>query len=231
MSVMNGHNRQNGHRTSPLYTFSEAAHLAHVSTQTVRNWLRGYATKYGDVAPLFRPSKEQGPMVSFFQLIEIVVAARFRKAQRVKFPTVRRAYNNLKAETRLEHPFAHAQLEALGGHIVQYLREDKLDANLRAVDTPEQWTLPQLVAETIQQFEYDPDLVRRWYPVGKSIPIVVDPAISTGLPTILGRGVTVGAIYRRFKAHQRMDFIAGDFDIDRDVIEEVVRYADEVAIA
>jgi uncharacterized protein (DUF433 family) len=222
----NGHN---GYRTSPLYTFAEVAHLAHVSTSTVRNWLFGYTTNYGDVAPLFNPSTEQGPMVSFLQLVEIVVAAQFRKAERLSFRTVRRAYENAQSEWGLEYPFAHLRLEALGGHIVRRLHaEDKL-GSLQAADTPEQWTLPSLVVETIRQFDYEPDLVIRWYPVGKSIPIVVDPHISAGLPTIVGRGVTVGAIQKRFRAGQLMDFIADDFEIERSVVEEAVRYAPVVA--
>ena len=40
-------NSKNGWRTQPMYSFSEAAHLAHVSVSTVRNWLLGYFTERG----------------------------------------------------------------------------------------------------------------------------------------------------------------------------------------
>ena len=101
-------------------TFSEAAHLAHGSTTTVINWLRGYTVKDGgtavrDVPPLFEPTG--GALVSCLQLIEIVVAARFRRVGRgVSFRTVRGAYEN--ARWGVEYPFAHLKLEAMGGHIV-----------------------------------------------------------------------------------------------------------------
>ncbi len=220
----NGHN---GWRTDPLYTYGEAAHLAQVSASTVRNWLFGYTTKHGDVLPLFvYPAKQA--MVSFLQLIEIVIAAKFRKAERISFKTVRRAYDNAKKEWGMEYPFAHVQLEALGGHIVHRIHEDT--PSLQSVDVPEQWTLPSLVIETIHQFDYVPDLVARWYPVGKSVPIVVDPRFSTGLPTIVGRGVTVGAIHKRFKSGQHLDFIADDFALDKSIVEEAIRYAELVAV-
>ena len=92
---MNEHNYENGSlngwRTQQMYTFSEAGHLAHVSPSTVRNWLFGYAGGHdGPVAPLFARRDETGAMVSFLQLIEIVVAENFRKAEHVGFQTVRR---------------------------------------------------------------------------------------------------------------------------------------------
>lgn len=222
----NGHN---GWRTDPLYTYREASHLAQVSASTVRNWLFGYTSKYGDVSPLFKYPTDVA-MVSFVQLIEIVVAAKFRKAEKISFPTVRRAYENAKKDWGLEYPFAHLKLEALGGHILHSLHQDEPQRSRQTVDTPEQWTLPSLIVETIHQFDYIPDLVARWYPIGKTVPIVVDPRISTGLPTIQKRGVTVGVILKRFKSGQRMEYIAQDFALDRNVVEEAVRYAELVAV-
>ena len=81
-------NGSDGWRTNPLYTVPEAAHMAHVSSNTVRNWL--YGTERHE--PLFRVPP--APMVSFLQLVEIVIAANFRKAENVSFDRVRRAYAN-----------------------------------------------------------------------------------------------------------------------------------------
>ncbi len=223
--------KQNGHRTSPLYSFQEAGRLAHVSSSTVRNWLYGYSTDYGYVPPLFTQQEEQGAMVSFLQLVEIVVAGRFRKADRTPFKTVRQAYLNLKKETGLAYPFARYDLEALGRHILMPLGRTGSDTSLQTADSLSQWTLPSLVTDAQEQFDYELDLVSRWYPIGKTVPIVIDPQISTGLPTIVGRGVTVGGIVKRWKAGQLMDFIAEDLVLQRDVVEKVVWYADQYVIA
>lgn len=223
-------NGQDGYRTDPIYTFQETAHLAHVSASTVRNWLLGYTAKHGDVPPLFGNPIKQGAMVSFLQMIEIVVAAKFRKAEKISFQTVRRAYDNAKKEWGLDYPFAHSELEALGKHIIRHIRLDQPDYSMQAIDTPEQWTLPDLVLDTLHQFDYVPDLVARWYPIGKSVPIVVDPQFSTGLPTIYGRGVTVRVIHKRFKVGQHIDFIAKDFALESNIVEEAVRYAETVAV-
>ena len=218
-------------RTGPLYTFAEAGRLAHVSTSTVRNWLSGYTGVTGKAVPrLINKSENDAAMVSFLQLIEVVVAGKFRKAERVSFRTVRRAYENAATQWELEYPFAHLRLEALGGHIVQRLREERARRSLQALDNPQQWSLPGLVVETVQQMEYDKkEIAVRWYPVGKQYPIVVDPKVTSGVPTIEHRGVTIEVIHKRFKAGQKLDFIARDFELEPDIVEEALRFAEQVA--
>lgn len=222
-------NGKNSWRTQPMYSFREVSHLAGVSVSTVRNWLRGYSTEKGIVEPLFKGHPEDEKACSFLQLIEIVVAAKFRKAEHKSFRLVRRVYDNARALYKLDYPFASLELKAIGGHIVRVIRVP--GAILQAMDQPEQFTLPDLVQETLAQIEYEYDLAARWWPVGKKIPIVVDPQISAGLPVIKGRGITVEIIYNRFKkADQKLDFIARDFELEFGVVEEVIRYAEKVAI-
>ena len=229
--VTNGHETLNGWRTDSMYSFSEAAHLANVSTTTVKNWLFGYTAKGRDVPPLFSPS--DGAMVSFLQMIEIMVAGRFRKSalggKSVSFRAVRDAYVNAQETWGIEFPFAHMRLEALGGHVVHLLREEVSANSYQALDTPEQWTLPGLLRETIDQIDYHQELASRWFPIGRSVPIVVDPRLSTGLPVVEGRGVTVQAIRNRFKAGLRIEFIARDFEMEPHLVETALQYGERVA--
>lgn len=227
--MSNNGNGHNGWRTQPMYSFSEVAHLGQVSVGTVRNWLFGYSSKQGEFKPLFEGHPEEERACSFLELIEIVVAAKFRKAERRPFWVVRRAYDNArKIWPDIEYPFANLELKSIGGHIVRIIRAPGVA--LQAVDLPEQYTIPDIVQETLEQIEYEYELASRWYPVGKGIPIVVDPQISGGLPIVKGRGITVEAIHKRFKAKQKMDFIAKDFEIDRETVEEIIRYAEQVEV-
>ena len=101
---------------------------------------------------------------------------------------------------------------------------------MQALDNPRQWTLPGLVVETVRQMEYDTEeFAVRWYPVGKEYPIVVDPKVTSGVPTIEHRGVTIEVIHKRFKAGQKLDFIARDFELEPDIVEEALRFAEQVA--
>lgn len=219
-------NSHNGWRTQPMYSLNEAAHLAGVSTATVRNWLFGYTADERQVSPLFKAPPDQTTFCSFLQLIEIIVAGKFRKAEHTSFQTVKRAYENARKEWGLEYPFAHLRLKSLGGHIVSLLSGKP---SLQAVDELKQWTIPGLVLETIEQIEYELELASKWYPIGKKIPIVIDPRISAGLPVVEGRGVTVQTIEKRFSiARQSIQFIAKDFELKEPIVEEVVRYSRNV---
>jgi len=220
---------QNGWRTDFLYTIAEAAHLAHVSPITIRRWFYGYQTDSHDILPMLG-EQEKKPQVSFLQLIEIIVAGKFRK-NKVTPARIRSAHDFAQKEWGIQYPFASLKLEPLGGHILHRFEEEKPGVSLTTLDTKlQQWTMPGLVIETIHNFDYEFELVARWYPLGKAIPIVVDPKISAGMPTIINRRVTVETIYRRFKARYSIPFIASDLKLKREEVEEALRYADEVRV-
>lgn len=218
---------KNGWRTQPMYTFKEVARLSGISVSTVRNWLCGYTTEDRQVSPLLKAPPD-ATCCSFINLIEVIVAARFRKAEHTKYEVVKHAYENAKKLFPVEYPFASSKLklEAVGGHIVHMIKEG---GSFQAIDTPEQYTIPNLVMEIIEQLEFELELASRWYPLGKKIPIVVDPYISSGVPVIEGRSITIENIEKRFySGKQTWDFIASDLELPIDVIQEVLRFAPKV---
>ena len=213
-------------RTQPMYTFGEAARLAKVSPTTVKNWFHGNPVR--QTPPLF-PSGGEGSMISFLQLIESVVAARFRNSDRVPYRNVYAAYQYAQERLGVEYPFAHLKLEPLGGHIIARLEGEEVGQSLQALDSPTQWSLPGLVLEAIHQIGYEDDLAARWFPAGKEIPIVVDPRIRSGVPTVEGRGVSVNTIFKRWRAGLKMDFIARDLALEVADVETVLQYGDRIA--
>ena len=216
-------------RTQPLYTYAEAGRLTGVSTNTVKNWLFGYDGKTGVRPPLFQNVAVDAEMVSFLQMVEILVASRFRKSEGVPFRTVHRAYDNATKLWGIDYPFAHLRLKALGGHIVQALHDRSSGNSVQSLDEPAQWSLPGLVRETVGQLDYEEGWATCWYPVGKDHPMVVNPRITAGEPTIARRGVTVRTICNRFRAGQAIAFIADDFELEHSVVEDVIRFADRMA--
>ena len=214
-------------RRQPMYDFREAARLAGVSTSTVRNWFLGNAAR--QTPPLFPEGPAGGSMVSYLQLMETVVAARFRNSERVPYRNVHAAYRNAREILGVEFPFAHFNMEPLGVHIIARLEGEEVGQSLQALDSPVQWSLPGLVLEIIHQIEYEGDFAARWFPAGKECPIVIDPRISSGIPTIDGRGVSVDAILRRWRAGLKIDFIARDLALEADDVETVLQYGDRIA--
>jgi len=214
-------------RAQPMYSFGEAARLANVSTSTVRNWFLGNAAR--QTPPLFPGGADENLMLSYLQLIETVVAARFRNLDNVRYRNVHAAYRNAREILGIEYPFAHANLEALGGHIIALLEGEETGKSLQALDSPTQWSLPGLVLEVIHQFEYEDEFASRWFPLGKACPIVIDPRIGSGNPTVEGRGVSVNTIFKRWRAGLKIDFIARDLALEADDVETVLQYGDRIA--
>ncbi len=229
MFIASANTDHDGWRTNPLYTIAEAAHLAHVSPITVRRWLYGYQTKNRDVLPMLG-EQEKKPLVSFLEFVEIIIASKFRR-DNAQPERIRLAHDFAQNEWGIKFPFASLKLEPLGGHILHRFDQETPGKSLATLDTKlQQWTLPGLVIETIGNFDYELDLVARWYPIGKDIPIVVDPKISAGLPIIKNRRVTVGTIRKRFKARYSIPFISSDLKLKREEVEDALRYADEVTV-
>jgi hypothetical protein len=73
-------------RTGKAYNVVQAAKLAGTTPATVRRWLAGYEVPGHQMEPVFGgrrlPAGEAPWFVSFLQLVEIVVVARFRRGGR-----------------------------------------------------------------------------------------------------------------------------------------------------
>ncbi len=72
--------------------------------------------------------------------------------------------------------------------------------------------------------EYENELVRRWWPLGKTEPIVVDPDYGFGLPVIEGSAVRTEIVAERHRAGDTNKEIAYDFGVDVPQVEAALRY-------
>ena len=219
-------------RVGKAYTIREAAELARVSPGTVRNWLYGASTSYGyEMQPVFGAKRKPGDgaaRVSFLELSELVIAARFR-SRRIKLSRVREAHEYARGEWEMSHPFAHLDLDSLGGHILAKFEEESPDPSqgrLVVLTSPEQQVLlPKLVREERENFEYAEDgFAERWHPYGHDVPVVVDPHYAGGKPTIAGSGVSVEIIHQRWTAGEKIPYIALDFQLRRADVEAVLQH-------
>lgn len=217
-------------RVGKSYTIREAANLAEVSHGTVRNWLYGAAPPSGYVMePVFGGKEkraEQAARVSFLELAELVVAARFRK-KNLKLARIRDAHEFARNEWELSHPFAHLNLTSIGGHILARFEEETPgQGNFVVLSSSEQYVLPHVVQEELDRFDYSEEdkFAERWHLYGRDVPIVVDPRYAGGRPTIAGRGVSVDILHRRWKAGESVAYIAYDFRLKRTEVEAVLQH-------
>ncbi len=220
-----------GWRIKPAYTFSQAGKLAGVSSRTAKRWVYGDRSTEYPSRPVFGSTDQETkelPTVSFLQLAEIVVVAGFRK-RRISLERLRRAHEFATQRFGIEYPFATLKMKTDGKYVLLEFEKSEPGESLLALDMDGQFTLPGTVVEAIEGFEFDPTWAVRWFPVGDKAPIVVDPRMGAARPTVIGRGVTVDSIYRRWKAGYSSQVIGEDYELPPEVVEDVLRFADKVA--
>ena len=127
----------NTYRTTRLYTVGEAARFAHVTPRTVRRWLSGTGTQepvldYGATAERF--------IVSFLELVELVIAQRFRR-RRVSLDRIREGHHYARNVLGVQFPFAWQNLAVQGGRILREFQEKVPGAPLVELNKAQQATL------------------------------------------------------------------------------------------
>ncbi len=214
-------------RTRPVYSVLQAAGLAHVSSATVRRWLYGYYQPGHQMHPVFPDRDDENGYLSFLEVAEIVVASGFRR-KGVKLERIRSARRYAANSWALDYPFATLNMKQYGLHIVTEFQEEEPGTPLLVLDAQGQLTFPGMVAESLESFDWLDKWASRWFPVGKDVPIVVDPQMAAGRPTVEDRGITIDTIMRRFtKGKQDPIFIAEDYDLDEVNVINIIRYATE----
>ncbi len=188
----------------PSYGIKDAQGITGVSATAIRRWLSGYPTGVQEIKARWISRNDRWPdplLVSFLELIEILVAGKLKVATGKSFAAIRKYNDALSSEWDISFPFAHQDM-------------------LKGSDA-----LPEPVVKTLHQMEYDNGFVSRWHPFGKDGSLALDPRRASGQPAIKDRRVRVVDVRGRFKAGESMEFIAYDFDLEQAEVEAALRYA------
>lgn len=227
-------------RTGKAYTLWQAAGLAGVDTRTARRWLLGSSGDAGlaKMEPLFGDKANQfvdEPVLtlSFLELVELVIVARFRKrSKRLKLERLRDAHRFAREQWGLPYPFASLNLLQLGGHLLHVYDEQHPagPSESLALDMSGQPTLPGLVKDELEKnLEFPDTWAGVWHPRGAGVPVIVDPHIAAGRPVIEGTGVTVETVSRRWHEGETITLLARDYDLSIEVLDQVLHVADLAA--
>ncbi|TAK22560.1 MAG: DUF433 domain-containing protein [Chloroflexota bacterium] len=213
-------------RSEKAYTIGQAARLAGISAATARRWLAAIGRDHAEV-------RDPDLLLSFFELIELVVFARFRaQPNPVKVERIARAHAFAGTEFGTLHPFASLKLLQLGGHVLHHFDIETAVhvADWIALDMAGHPTLPGLVqSELDRNVDYRDGFAGVWHPRGRGVPIIVDPYIAGGRPVLEGHGITIETMQRRWAAGESFDELAVDYDLSRAAIERAVQAVSRAA--
>lgn len=201
----------------PNYQIGEAARYANISAQTVAAWHKDT----GDRRTL--SSKEGGAALSYLQLIEVAVVAAFRKIG-VPLREIRSAREYMQKNLEVEFPFSQYRFKTDGKNLLmeyEQLEGKKGRGKLLTANKHGQLAWSEIV-KTLDGFEYDRDLAIRWHVAGSSSPVIIDPRISFGAPTVAGTPTWV--IKGRWDAGESIEDIAEDFGLKKAEVKKALKF-------
>lgn len=202
----------------PAYTVADAARYANAYPQTVAYWHKG-----GRPGPTL-PGKRPGVRLSYMQLAEVAFVATFRKLG-VTLPRLRKAREYLAQTFNSEFPFAEYRLRTEGVHVLLDLEEVEGDSEIPRLiiaDKDGQMAWERMVEDRFMEFDYEHDLAVRWHVAGRGSPIIIDPRVSFGAPTI--HGIATWAIKGRALAGESVPDIGRDFHLSEKEVNEALTF-------
>ena len=185
-----------------IYSRPEAAHLLHVTASRLRRWVSGYtyqirdseraAPRRGTVRPVIRsdlPTLRGVVALSFVELMELrVVKALVDRG--LSLQHVRRAAAVAAETFHTAHPFASRRVYTDGARVFATLAAGPTTPDLIALTRRD---VLQVIAGGIFEpfldeidFDETTAYASRWWPLGRQVPIVLDPRVAFGAPVIAG---------------------------------------------
>ncbi len=167
------------------------------------------------------PGRSPREELSYLELVEVAFVATFRSLG-VSLQRIRRARDYAAQVLKAEYPFAEYSWLTEGHQVLLDLRNVEGDSalgRLVAADSYGQLAWKEVVSDRFHQFDYDNGIALIWHLDGRRSPVVIDPRVSFGAPTV--KGIATWAMKGRWDAGEGLSDICEDFGLG----EDEVRYA------
>lgn len=205
---------------SPVYSVAEAARLTQLTPTRVRRWLRGY--RYSEISkgktysgysePVIPRGKTAGTSyASFLDLVGLIFVTEFLDYG-LSLQKVRDALVEAKDLLGKNH-IAHETFFTDGRSLILKLDERHFHSDaLMQLLSGGQWVIAPIIQQVAARIDFDraTGYARRWYPFPE-LPVVVDPFIAFGRPTIKGRGIPTENVFEIYAAEGESIEVASDW--------------------
>ena len=138
--------------------------------------------------------------LSFVELMELRVVKALLDHD-MSLQAVRAAASVASAYFGTEHPFASRRVYTDGKKAFAALHGDEREAP-DLVELTRAHVQQVIAGKVFQPFlaeiDFNPStsLAERWWPLGKQVPVVLDPRIAFGAPTVAGTGIRTSTLVR-----------------------------------
>lgn len=190
-----------------IYYPAEGARLLRLKPDALRRWAQGYTYwvprrgKRGSSRPIIQtdiPAIRGQRALSFLELMELRVVAALR-VKGISLQRIRAAAQLGREALKTAHPFATRRIFTDGRTIFAQTApppdDDEAMIEL-AQDRDAQLIIADIVSPFLEELDFDAEsgVASRWWPAGRRQPIVLDPRISFGAPTIKDTRIRTDAV-------------------------------------
>jgi len=204
-----------------LYEVSVAADVLRVPESTLRWWLEGGERRGRWYPPVLRPEPTGSSSVTWGELVEAGYLAGYRKGLRVKLWRLREFITFLREKLGVPYPLAVARPWVGPGRrlLLEAGERVELDPDLRPgliEPATGQAVLTGIAERFLARVEFEPPdspeaEVARIHPVGFTSPVVIDPEIRFGVPSV--GGIPTEVLAEKVDAGEPIEAIASAYDL------------------
>jgi len=219
-----------------IYSFPRASQLTGIPTQNLRRWAMGRpsSANSASASPLVHmdlPQIGEEAALSFLNLVELKLLGEFRRLD-LPLQYLRRVVEVLRDSYDFEHPLACKRLATDGQAIFAEVDESGEFACIEiAGRRPNHVVMEDVVRPFFQDIEFyhDSDLARRWFPLGPSGGIVLDPAQAFGEPILTEHGLPTDMLASLVAAGDSPTMVADWYEVPVEAVEKAVAFETSVA--
>jgi uncharacterized protein (DUF433 family) len=208
----------------PRYSFAEADRIARVTRGTASRWLKGYQYWHSfeerRMSPPVTPGQDSKEAVSFVDLMEVAAIGKLRE-KGFSLRRIRQINEYCMLALQKERPLVTETFRVRGHDIFIHASQGVL-LNVGYEAGMQAWE--EVLDPFLDTVEYENELVRRWWPLGKDVGVLVDPDYGFGLPVIAGTGIRTEIIAERKRAGDSNKEITYDFGVTADQIDDALRW-------
>ena len=219
-----------------LYTVPEASRLTGVSPARIRRWIKGYTYKVGESTresnPVWRtqlPIIDDTVALGFQDLMEVRFIDAFRE-HGVSWGRIRLAAQRAQSLFKYDHPFSMRRFQTDGRTIFAEIADGSREMALLDL-IKSQYAFKRVVSPSlVAGLEFSSnDSVVRWWPMGKSSSIVLDPQRGFGQPIDSKFGVPTVNLSNAYLAEKSYDKVARWYDVSEKAVRDAVKYERKLA--